>query len=149
MMHHGIKGQKWGIRRYQRKDGTLTPLGRRRISKEYKALSDQASKEYEEYDRNNARRAHNEANDYMSKKYGKNWADKNESFYEIYREVSGKKYADAREEFFKNNASYRKSKELIDKYKMTSWNELARQNEDMVKAFTRPRVYSFNIDDDK
>ena len=28
LMHHGIQGQKWGIRLYQNKDGTLTPLGR-------------------------------------------------------------------------------------------------------------------------
>lgn len=26
--HHGIKGQKWGVRRYQDKDGNLTPLGK-------------------------------------------------------------------------------------------------------------------------
>lgn len=25
--HHGVKGQKWGKRRYQNKDGSLTPLG--------------------------------------------------------------------------------------------------------------------------
>lgn len=28
--HHGIKGQKWGIRRYQNSDGSLTDEGRRR-----------------------------------------------------------------------------------------------------------------------
>ena len=28
--HHGIKGQKWGIRRFQNKDGSLTPAGRKR-----------------------------------------------------------------------------------------------------------------------
>ena len=28
--HHGIKGQKWGIRRYQNADGSLTEEGRRR-----------------------------------------------------------------------------------------------------------------------
>lgn len=28
LSHHGIKNQKWGQRRYQNKDGSLTPLGR-------------------------------------------------------------------------------------------------------------------------
>lgn len=27
--HHGIRGQRWGVRRFQRPDGTLTPEGRR------------------------------------------------------------------------------------------------------------------------
>ena len=31
--HHGILGQKWGIRRYQNKDGTLTEEGKRRAAK--------------------------------------------------------------------------------------------------------------------
>ena len=30
LYHHGIKGQKWGIRRYQNEDGTLTAEGRQR-----------------------------------------------------------------------------------------------------------------------
>ena len=31
--HHGIKGQRWGIRRYQNDDGSLTPAGVRRYQK--------------------------------------------------------------------------------------------------------------------
>lgn len=33
LMHHGIKGQKWGIRRYQNEDGSYTDLGLKRRSK--------------------------------------------------------------------------------------------------------------------
>ena len=33
LYHHGIKGQKWGIRRYQNDDGTLTLEGRARYGK--------------------------------------------------------------------------------------------------------------------
>lgn len=31
LYHHGIKGQKWGIRRYQNEDGSLTPEGKKRL----------------------------------------------------------------------------------------------------------------------
>lgn len=33
LYHHGILGQKWGIRRYQNEDGSLTPAGKERYSK--------------------------------------------------------------------------------------------------------------------
>ena len=32
LQHYGVKGQKWGVRRYQNEDGSLTDLGRKRVA---------------------------------------------------------------------------------------------------------------------
>lgn len=58
LVHHGIKGQKWGIRRYQNEDGTLTSEGKKRYG--YDSSSER--KTYESYSKNVA-----EANRYAKK----------------------------------------------------------------------------------
>lgn len=35
LQHYGILGQKWGVRRYENKDGTLTEAGKRRYNENY------------------------------------------------------------------------------------------------------------------
>ena len=45
LLHFGILGQKWGVRRFQNKDGTLTPKGRTHYEKREKQLKDHILRE--------------------------------------------------------------------------------------------------------
>ena len=56
LYHHGVKGMKWGVRRYQNKDGSLTKAGKKR---------DAAERRLEEY-----RKVYGEA-DAKSKAYAR------------------------------------------------------------------------------
>lgn len=44
LQHHGTKGMRWGIRRYQNKDGSLTPAGQKRYNKEMESLKKEKAK---------------------------------------------------------------------------------------------------------
>lgn len=69
--HHGIIGMKWGVRRYQNKDGSLTSAGKKRYSaedqvaaakKKYRTDRDTAKaawrKEADQYERENKKRSY-------------------------------------------------------------------------------------------
>ena len=76
LVHSGVLGMKWGIRRYQNEDGTLTPEGRIHYGK-------QAARSYFKQDM--LRRKQEKANDFKTyKKLGKKIrkAEERESFKE-------------------------------------------------------------------
>ena len=44
LYHYGVLGMRWGIRRYQKRDGTLTNSGKKRYDKEMNKLKDEEKK---------------------------------------------------------------------------------------------------------
>lgn len=54
LYHHGIKGQKWGVRRYQNDDGTLTAEGKERYGVDENGNMSKEGQELYKLDRKNA-----------------------------------------------------------------------------------------------
>ena len=62
--HHGIKGQKWGVRRYQKPDGSLTEKGKKRYTNPDGTLNEKGKKKFG-----------NSVTDVMRKKTAKDMTD--------------------------------------------------------------------------
>ena len=71
LQHGGIRGMKWGVRRYQNKDGTLTAAGQKRArkseSEDYKKVSEIRKKKISQMSNQELRDANNRLN--LEKQY--------------------------------------------------------------------------------
>lgn len=103
LCHHGIKGQKWGVRRYRNEDGSLTEAGKKRlykideklekIDKKYNKLQQKANKRYKRADKKAASffstsRSINKAYQKADKAQSRvlKWAAKGAKYYEKNKE---------------------------------------------------------------
>lgn len=65
LAHHGVPGQKHGIRKYQYEDGSLTPLGRIHYGRLQRKDVRWAHKKYNKIYKNVYDKSRREANDYV------------------------------------------------------------------------------------
>ena len=69
LSHHGIPGQKWGVRRYQNYDGSLTPAGRERYG-ESKQLASQLFEKAKDHEPRITKDVMDSVNGTSAKMYG-------------------------------------------------------------------------------
>ena len=162
LYHFGIKGQKWGVRRYQNPDGTLTAKGKKRLAKNQQYRDKLADKAQKRADRH--RSAGDEAianmkdlrkNGVNSKAY-KDWKEtedwRRENDYEYRNSITGpdgntyvKKYSQSgtkfTNDFMDAIGSKQKVSELIEENRQS-----AKRNYEQAKAWTNSKNNLMNME---
>ena len=143
LMHYGVQGMKWGVRRYQNEDGSLTPKGKKKYSSNYKKYSVKAMNQLNKKHNSMYTKAYNKAADYMNnggiekynaqqeKKYGKKYAERSgyvSGYEKEFNKILANNYNKSLKEFYDTNKNYQKAKALADKYSMQKWDSLAATN---------------------
>lgn len=148
LYHHGVKGMKWGVRKYQNSDGTLTDNGKNRVSKEYRKYLNKAHKDlnkgyskryYKAYNK-----AANDMNNGLIDRYNKEYEKKLGKKAANHDYANDKSYAEGYEKIFEktmsnhynraliqdilSNPNYRKAQSLCEKYSMEKFDDYAKTN---------------------
>lgn len=75
LMHHGIKGQRWGVRRYQNSDGTFTAVGKARYFNSDGSLNKAGQKAQAKYEYKSKRRDIKKRYQEVNKEFNRKKAD--------------------------------------------------------------------------
>lgn len=145
LQHHGILGQKWGVRRFQNSDGSLTAAGKKRYSRselkdihnervEYARNARESDPRRKELDR-----IEKEAYD-LASKYDFDQDDGGGGTTEA-DQAAGRKYWElwedygALEEAIEDSASKKATDHILEKYGETAIKQLKRANDAQAIAF--------------
>lgn len=115
LMHYDIKGQRWGVRRFQNEDGTYTQAGKER----YFSTGDLGSKE-------------------------KRYKDAKKNLKTIDKGTKEYNYAEAKAEYFKRDLDRSKTLDKVNKTKLSSYQKAMRkkyQNQGMSEEDAAVQAY--------
>ena len=137
--HHGIKGQKWGVRRFQNYNGSLTKEGKRRVRDNFEregASSKQAKRATREFNKRLKREEANKGYREGVEELMEDYNSKNPTFKQSSKEASklGEKWVKGR------------TKELFNaKMQDAAFDDLARRNRRASRDFLSTAILGVGI----
>jgi len=147
LCHHGIVGMKWGVRRYQNADGSLTAAGRKRynsVDKYYNA--DDRRKRAEETYLNKSQKSFGFTTDKdIERARTKYVSEDKKANKELkkYRKQIQKDIAEAQREDFKSGADHQNYKEV--RNKLDDALNSSKEHQKMLKAFDKYNKLSDDV----
>ena len=147
-MHFGVKGMKWGVRRYQNEDGSLTDSGKKKMSKKYQKLAIKTEKRLDKTSGSRYVKAYNKTADEMNnglidkynkayeKKHGKNaYGDDKyaEGYNKLLDKTMQKNISQLKLDQILSDKNFKKAKSLCDQYNMTSFDKLEKDNAEYIQ----------------
>lgn len=128
--HHGVKGQKWGVRRYQNKDGSLTSAGKARyyVRNNDNAAREKAYEKISEFRTNLLNSKYNDISDddYYTERGQEYLKEISAQWHKVYtnelKNVVPKKYLESARAFIQNNRYMDEFDWDIDDFYTGEWN---------------------------
>ncbi len=135
LVHYGILGMKWGVRRYQNSDGTLTPAGKKR----YNDMSDDDLSES----------IHKQIKGARTKQYGlaERWSDRpigknSKAAHDVYDKAHNKRQNSAKMKEFEKKKEELEVRYLQDKIDDDAYNK---EMSKLKKSIYRPELDSSSL----